>query len=230
MQLIDQINDKFANNCFSLGIFIDLSKAFDTVNHQIIISKFSKYGVNGEKLSSFKSYLQNRKQYLNYNNDVTSLARIKCSVPQRSILGPLLFLIYVNNLCNASIILNPIIFSDDTNLFWSHQNINTLFKIFNEELIKIGDSFKANKLSLNNRKTKYTIFYKKSSKNDLPQKLPALKIAHNNIEGKAVIKFLWVMLGKNIAWEQHIYIVETKLATIIGVLYHTKAITVKKIS
>ena len=57
MQLIDQINDKFANNCFSLGIFIDLSKAFDTVDHQIIISKFSKYGVKGEKLSSFKSYL-----------------------------------------------------------------------------------------------------------------------------------------------------------------------------
>ena len=57
MQLIDQVNDKFANNCFSLGIFIDLSKAFDTVNHQIIISKFSKYGVKGEKLSSFKSYL-----------------------------------------------------------------------------------------------------------------------------------------------------------------------------
>ena len=126
--------------------------------------------------------------------------------------------------------MNPIIFSDESNLFWSHQNINTLFKIFNEKLIKIGDSFKANKLSLNNRKTKYTIFYKKSSKNDLPLKLPALKIADNNIEGKAVIKFLGVMLGKNIAWEEHIYIAETKPAKIIGVLYCTKAFTLKKIS
>ena len=117
MQLVDQINDKFESNCFTLGIFIDLSKAFDTVDHQILISKLNNYGVKGKNLSWFKSYLENRKQYLNYSNDVTNLAQIKCGVPQGSILGPLLFFIYVNELCIASNILNPIMLGDDTNLF-----------------------------------------------------------------------------------------------------------------
>ena len=108
MQLIDQINDKLENNCFTLDILIDLSKAFDTVDHQILISKLNNYGVKGKNLSWFKSYLENRKQYLNYSNDVTNLAQIKCGVPQESILGPLLSLIYVNDLCNASNILDPI--------------------------------------------------------------------------------------------------------------------------
>ena len=128
MQLIDQINDKFENNCFTLGIFIDLSKAFDTVDHQILISKLNNYGVKGKNLSWFKSYLENRKQYLNYSNDVTNLAQIKYGVPQGSILGPLLFLIYVNDLCNASNILDSMMFADDTNLFLFHQNFDALFK------------------------------------------------------------------------------------------------------
>ena len=86
MQLIDQINDKFENNCLTLGIFIDLSKAFDTVNHQILISKLKNYEVKGKNLSWFKNYLRNYKQYLNYNNDVTNLGQIKCGVPEESVL------------------------------------------------------------------------------------------------------------------------------------------------
>ena len=106
MQLIDQTNDTSESNCFTLGIFIDLSKAFDTVNHQILISKLKNYGVKRKNLSWFESYLKNRKQYLNYNNDVTNLAQIICGVSQESVLGLLLFLIYVNDLCNASNILS----------------------------------------------------------------------------------------------------------------------------
>ena len=122
------------------------------------------------------------------------------------------------------------IFADDTNLFLSHQNINTLFKIFNEKLIKTGDWFKANKLSLNNRKAKYTLFHEKSSKDDLPLKLPALKIADNNIERKTAMKFLRVMLDENISWEEHIRIVENKLAKNIGLLYRARPLLEEKIS
>ena len=91
-----------------LSIFIDLSKAFDTVYHQILISKLKNYGVKGKNLSWFKSCLENRKQYLNYSNNVTNLVQIKCGVPQGSILGPLLFL-YVNDLRNLLNILDPIV-------------------------------------------------------------------------------------------------------------------------
>ena len=119
-------------------------------------------------------------------------------------------------------------FADGTNLFLSHQNINTLFKIFNEELKKIGDWFKANKLSLNKGKTKYTLFHKKSSKDDLTLKLPALKIADNNIERKTIIKFLGVMLDENIYWEEHIRTDETKLAKNIGLLYSAKPLLKEK--
>ena len=88
VRLIDQTNEKFENSCFTLGIFIDLSKPFDTVNHQILISKLKNYRVKGKNLRWFKSYLENRKQYLNYNNGVTNLAQIKCGIPQGSILRP----------------------------------------------------------------------------------------------------------------------------------------------
>ena len=112
--------------------------------------------------------------------------------------------------------------------FLSHQNINTLFKIFNKELENTGEWFKANKLSLNNRKTKYTLFHKKSSKDNLPLKLPALKIADNNIERKTAIKFLGVMLDENISWEEHLCTVETKLAKNIRLLYCTKPLPKEK--
>ena len=143
LQLIDQISDNLEKNFLTLGIFIDLSKAFDTVDHQILISKLKNYRIEGNNLNWFKNYLQNRKQYLILNKHETSFGSIKCGVPQGSILGALLFLIYVNDLYNASDIVDPIIFADDTNLFLPHQNINILFNKFNEELQKIEPWFKA---------------------------------------------------------------------------------------
>ena len=138
IELIDQINCSFEKDHFILGFFIDLSKAFDTVDHHIVVSKLENYGANGNNLRWFQSYLENRKQYLNFNNKITTSSEITCGVPQGSILGPLLFLIYVNELNNASSILDTM-FADDANLFYSHENIHQLFTKANEELEKIGD-------------------------------------------------------------------------------------------
>ena len=161
-------------NIFTLGIFIDLSKAFDTVNHQILLKKLEYYGIRNNSLKWFENYLHKRQQYLHADDITTNLQRIRCGVPQGSILGPLLFLIYVNDLNKSSTKLQPIMFADDTNLFYSHKNINVLFNTVNKELEKIDEWFKSNKLSLNVKKTNYIFFHKKTQRDNIPLKLPEL--------------------------------------------------------
>ena len=160
IQLVNEISKSSEENKFTIGVFIDLSKAFDTVTHKILITKLKNYGIINKILKWFISYLSNRKQYISYDEHQTDMANITCGVPQGSILGPLLSLIYVNELNKASKMLNSIMLADDTNLFFSRDDIKTLFEIVNQELINIQEWFKANKLSLNTSKTKYIFFHK----------------------------------------------------------------------
>ena len=109
-------------------MFIDLSKAFDTVDHSILLRKLELYGITDRNYAWIKSYLSNRLQYIQIDeNSRTEFCVVKCGVPQGSILGPLLFLLYVNDLKNASSVLDPIMFADDTNLFYTHSNIQNFF-------------------------------------------------------------------------------------------------------
>ena len=160
IELINSINDSFNQNKYTLGVFIDLSKAFDTVDH-ILLKKLSLYGIKNNSLKWFSSYLSNRKQFIQAGDIKTSYEDIICGVPQGSILRPLLFIIYVNDLSDVSKILEPIMFSDDTNLFFTHKYIKELLQTVNSELDKVFQWFNANKLSLNKDKTKYTKLVKK---------------------------------------------------------------------
>ena len=218
MQLVDQIFDSFNDGKYTLGVFIDLSKAFDTVDHDILIKKLYLYGLRGNAIEWFKSYLSNRKQFIVYDRGKTGFSNITCGVPQGSILGPLLFLIYVNDLKQATNILDPIMFADDTNLFHSGHDIKTLFKSVNKELIQIKEWFQANKLSLNVKKTKYTLFHSVYQKDNIPLRLPVLKIDDNIIERETKSKFLGVILDENITWKSHIEQVENKISKNIGII------------
>ena len=127
IQVIDQIKNSVEKNHFTLGVFIDPSKLFDTANHHILIKKLNQYGVKGNNIRWFKSYLHNRKKYITLNNKCTAFENISCGDPQGSTLGPLLFLVYVNDLPNVSNLLEPIMFADETDpFFFLHHDIKNL--------------------------------------------------------------------------------------------------------
>ena len=144
--MVNDISDALNNDYFTLGVFIDLSKAFDTVNHDILLDKLDYYGIRNRNLLWFKDYLTKRKQFIYYDSKESFKHSITCGVPQGSILGPLLFLVYINDLYLLSTPLNFILFADDSNLFYSHKDIKTLFKIVNEQLHKVNEWFVSNKL------------------------------------------------------------------------------------
>ena len=158
LEMVDKISEAIDNKYYSLGIFIDLSKAFDTLNHDIMLGKLEYYGIRGQALFWFKSYLQNRSQYVTYNGCESPHLPISCGVPQGSILEPILFLIYINDIINVSELLHSILFADDTNLFAFHRDLNSLVDLINKELKVLSLWFKVNKLSLNVDKTVFMVF------------------------------------------------------------------------
>ena len=149
MTLMDQLITSLENGEYTIVIFLDFSKAFDTIDHVILLKKLLHYGIRGSALKWFESYLSNRKQYVTYNGITSSTQTIRCGVPQGAILGPLLFLIYINDLCSICKYTMPILLADDTNLFSRGKGIRTLENNINNELLNISLWLKVNKLSLN---------------------------------------------------------------------------------
>ena len=226
LELVDRTIYTLDKDETPINIFLDLSKAFDTLNHTILLNKLQHYGIRDGSLNLFKSYLQNRKQYVVINNAKSETLDITTGVPQGSILGPLLFIIYINDLPNASKIFHSIMYADDTNLSASLQSIKstnpneTVDTLINKELSKISEWLGLNKLSLNVKKSKY-IVHKMTNK-----KVDNLQL---NINGIAIEKvydfnFLGLTLNENINWKNHIEKIAIKSSKIIGILNKLKYI------
>ena len=134
LTLVDELIQALENGEYVVGVFLDFSKAFDTVDHSILLEKLFHYGIRGSAYSWFQSYLSNRSQC----GVKSSLGSIKCGVPQGSILGPLLFLLYINDLSFVCKYTFPVLFADDTNLFLSGKDVSSLSQMMTSELGKIS--------------------------------------------------------------------------------------------
>ena len=186
LELADRIISAMDNNDVPIGIFLDLAKAFDTIDHAILLSKLEHYGVDGIPLQLVKNYFTNRKQYVKLNEVNSNLFQINTGVPQGSILGPLLFIIYINDFTRASSIFDFICYADDTTLFSTctlndlvnAQNINPDI-IINKELAKINEWLEINKLSLNVTKIKFMVFHTQHKHRAI--KPPVPKINNTNL-------------------------------------------------
>ena len=141
-------------------LFLDLSKAFDTINHDILLHKLYHYGVRGNALEWFRNYLSERNQFVHFKSSDSSINIIECGVPQGSVLGPLLFIIYINDLEYCLKQVNSILFADDTTVYHSGDNINIVKAELDSDLEMLSDWFKANKLSLNISKSNFLYFKK----------------------------------------------------------------------
>ena len=204
--LLDCTNEWYINldrKMFNLVVFIDLKKAFDTVDHQILLSKLELYGIKGQAINLLKSYLTNRKQKCQIRNSFSSERLIKCGVPQGSILGPLLFLLYINDLPHCLSKTKPRLFADDTNLTASANSMTDLEAAVNSDLENLRKWLIANKLSLNVAKTEFILIGSKSMINNISNSHPNVFIENKQIKQVYECKTLGVKIDQHLSWKDN---------------------------
>ena len=217
LEFLENIYTSFNENKYHIAIFLDFSKAFDTICHKILLKKIEHMGFRGPIHQWLSSYLTNRKQYVNMGDSSSDTLNVKMGVPQGSTLGPLLFILYINDMSNCLSDLNVIHFADDSTLhISSEKNVNPAVFI-NYELAAIDVWLTANKLYLNIDKTKYMIFSIKEKPPDLN-----LKIGHAHIQRVGVQKFLGIYIDDHITFSEHANKISNQLARNVGLLRRMK--------
>ena len=213
ISLTESIKNDLDNKEIVSGIFIDLEKAFDTVNHSILCNKLNYYGFRGKFNDLIKSYLINRKQFVSINGYDSTKQDIICGVPQGSTLGPLLFLLYINDLKNSLKFDKASHFADDTCLAYSNKNPKTIESNLNYDLKNLTQWLRANRLSLNVDKTKLLIFKSKYNKNQYEYMI--IKLLGVRLEPSTTVKYLGIHIDHNLSWDYHIKEMNAKLRKVM---------------
>ena len=211
-------------------VFIDLKKAFDTVDHNILCEKLELYGVQQRELSWFKSYFSNRKQFCRVNGVDSKIGDIEIGVPQGSCLGPLLFLIFINDLPQAVQDSIVSMYADDTSLCYQSHDLTRLNKAINSDLKKLDTWLQGNKLSLNVEKTHSMLISTKQKQNSIKSqnKDLDLKIRDNDLEVVKKTKYLGVQIDSSLNWKEQIKAVSSKVSRAVGFLRHAKSFLPKE--
>jgi hypothetical protein len=227
LELVDRTTQLLDEKKLPLSVFIDLTKAFDTIDHEILIKKLQHYGIKDLALSWFQNYLNNRMQYVQIENFKSSVNPITTGVPQGSILGPLLFIIYVNDINTISRKFSCILYADDTSLCTTicahqqHPNGKDISQNINKELQLVYEWLTANKLSLNVAKTKYMLFHHPQlHRNRIPNL--TLKINGTPIEKVTSFNFLGLTISETMSWYNHVEKISLKISKTVGVLCRLK--------
>ena len=230
LELTDRITTHLDNRKIPLALFLDLSKAYDTLDHSILLNKLKHYGIQGPALWWFSSYLTGRSQYVEFGNSTSSMLTISTGVPQGSVLGPLLFLIYMNDIHKVTQKFHSILFADDTSListmctfdipYGNKYDVNTISNSINTELNNVYEWLSLNKLSLNIAKTKFMLFHHRQL--NITSLIPTIKINNQSIERVSEFNFLGLTIDETMSWNNHINKVANKISRSLGILNKLK--------
>jgi hypothetical protein len=229
LHFTDNIYETLNKGFHEIAIFLDFSKAFDTVNHEILLKKLYKYGIRGNSNNWFKSYLLNRKQYVTVNNIKSSLLHVNSGIPQGSNLGPLLFILYINDMCHSAPNATFIHYADDTTISITDHDQFNLVHTVNNALQSIDVWLQCNKLSLNIGKTYYLLFSNKI--NSLPSDIKIRNIPIKELDDpiEKDVKFLGIYLDNKLNFKFHFKYLRSKLSRTAGLLRKMSYIVPKDI-
>ena len=213
IEITDQLREQIENKYVTMGIYIDLTKAFDLVDHNILLAKLQAYGIRGPALNLIKSYLSDRSQYTKIDNTKSDIKKLTCGVPQGSVLGPLFFLVFVNDMQNCTTA-NLRLFADDTNIFISHKDPKLLKREAETCINNITKWLAANRLLLSKEKTNFSIFMPPNKM--IPDILNTLKVNGKTIHRSISCKYLGVELDDKLQFRKHIDQLSTDLTRIIS--------------